>query len=469
MAHDGESLQDFIDRTPDLVDHFYNDARAQHFAAAGQKSAEFIPPAFSNWRDEQAAAADSAALLHQSHHMPELFVEGPDAVQLLKSVAVNTFENYGIDRGKQLVACTPRGNVITDCIAYRHDEESFELVSGAPLLNWVEYQAKTGGYDVELRRDESSNLNPAGRRIKYRFEIVGPKAGEIFDRLVEGGAPDIPFFRTGRVRIGGHDVVALRHGMIGSIAVELSGPYEEEEDVRSLILQAGEEFGIKSMGTQAYYSSLQGGWMPSPVPAVYTDPELQDYRRYLPATSWEAAIELGGSYRAPNITDYYVTPFDLGYGNLIKYDHDFFGKEALAQVPDKAKRTKVTLVWNQDDILRVMRSQFGPGPRYKSLSFPVIHYGWNPFDEVRSHQGELIGLSRQVSYSNPLGDVISLAMMDHGHAEIGSEVIITWGEPNGGSRKPQVEQHQQTTIRAVVASAPYDPNVQRATRQAKLA
>ena len=32
-------------------------------------------------------------------------------------------------------------------------------------------------------------------------------------------------------------------------------------------------------------------------------------------------------------------------------------------------------------------------------------------------------------------------------------------EPNGGSRKPQVEQHEQTAIRATVASAPFTPAV----------
>jgi hypothetical protein len=33
----------------------------------------------------------------------------------------------------------------------------------------------------------------------------------------------------------------------------------------------------------------------------------------------------------------------------------------------------------------------------------------------------------------------------------------TWGEPDGGSRKPQVERHEQTTILATVSSAPFTP------------
>jgi hypothetical protein len=77
-----ESLQQLIDRLPGLVEHFYNDAPAPHFSRAGTgKTAPFSPPAFTNWRDEQRSGAETAALLHQSHHMPELFLDGPDALR----------------------------------------------------------------------------------------------------------------------------------------------------------------------------------------------------------------------------------------------------------------------------------------------------------------------------------------------------------------------------------------------------
>lgn len=464
MSSTNETLQDFLDRTPDLVDYLYNDTEVVHFSrASGQK----VPAAFSNWREEQTAAVRTATLLHQTHNMPELLIEGPGAFDLLKSIAVNTFENFAHDRAKQFIACTPSGYLIGDCILYRHGEETFEVVSGAPVLNWIEYNAHTGGHDVSIVRDDASNINPTGRRIKYRFELAGPCARTIFDRIVEGGAPDIPFFRTRTVRIGGHNVVALRHGMVGSFAVELSGPYGDESAVRSLILQCGEEFGLKPSGMTAYYTNLQGGWIPYPVPGIFTDPELDDYRRYLPATTFEVNTELGGSFVGSSIEDYYATPFDFGYGHVIKFDHDFHGRESLALVPDEAKRTKRTLVWNRDDVARVFRSQFGSGARYKSIEFPHVTYAWNQFDEVRSHQDDLIGLSRHAAYVDPVGDVISLAVMNHGHGDIDSEVVITWGEPNGGSRKRQVEPHEQTTIRARVAPAPLARDTQRVAQRAE--
>ncbi|MGQ4599043.1 hypothetical protein [Nocardia sp. R6R-6] len=465
MASNNESLQEFIDRTPNLVDYLYNEVKPLHSSrATGQKAAS-VPPVFSNWRDEQTAGAETAVLLHQSHNMPELYVKGPGAFDLLKSIAINSFENFSLDRAKQLIACTPSGHLIGDCILFRNGADSFALVSGAPVHNWVEFQAQKGGYDVELVRDESSNLNPTGTRLQYRFELAGPNARAIFDRVVEGATPEIPFFRTRTVRIGGHDVLALRHGMTGSFSVEISGPFAEEEAVRSFILEAGKDFGLKPLGMTAYYTNLQSGWMAYPVPGIFTDPELDDYRKYLPATTYETNFELGGSYLTSDIRDYYSTPFDHGYGNVIKFDHDFHGREALERVPEEAKRTKVTLVWNRDDVQRVMMSQFESGPRYKAIDLPIVNFAWSQFDEVRSAQGELIGVSRHAAYQNPLGDIISLALINHGHATIGSEVAITWGEPGGGSRKSQVERHEQTTIRARIASAPYDPEVQRIAKR----
>ncbi|MEO6875876.1 MAG: aminomethyl transferase family protein, partial [Opitutaceae bacterium] len=44
----------------------------------------------------------------------------------------------------------------------------------------------------------------------------------------------------------------------------------------------------------------------------------------------------------------------------------------------------------------------------------------------------------------------SLAMLEEGVAE-GSEVVVVWGEENGGSKKPSVERHVQTNVRATVS------------------
>jgi vanillate/3-O-methylgallate O-demethylase len=458
------SLQQLIDSVPNLVDYLHNDTIAPHFRARNRGA--FVPPEVTNWRDEQRAWRDTAILFDQSHHMPELFLKGPDASKLLERLCINSFGNFGLDRAKQLIACTSRGYLIGDCVAYHLAPDSYELVSGMPLLNWVQYQAAAGEYDVTIERDAPSASNPKGRRVRYRFQLDGPQAGRIFDEVVEDTAPEIPFFRTARVKIRGCEVLVLRHGMAGHRGAELSGPWEQLETVREALLETGKKYGLVQGGAKAYVSTLyESGWMAYPLPAIYTDADLRGFRDWLPADGYEGNFQLGGSFVASNIEDYYVTPWHLGYEKILKLDHNFVGREALERMPASARRTKVTLVWNLEDLTRIFASQFGSGPRFKSLEFPVAHYGYPQFDEVRTVDGKLIGLSCHCGYSSNEGAMLSLAMLDTEQAQIGAEVVVTWGEPGGGSRKPHVEHHEQTNVRARVAPCPYAAAVREKKRE----
>ncbi len=264
-ANGARSLQDLVDEKANLVEYFYNDTLAPHYRARTGLTAAFIPPEFTNWRDEQRAWRETAILFDQSHHMPELMLKGPDAFRLLEKLGINSLANFTIDRAKQFVACTPRGHVIGDCVVYRLAEETFELISGMPVLNWVQFNAEQGGYDVTIERDDPTPYNPTGRRWFYRFQLEGPNAGLIFNAAVEGGAPEIAFFRTAKVKIGGCEVLVLRHGMAGHLGAELSGPYEEMEKVRAALIRAGEGHGLKQGGTKTYFSTIfEFGWMPYP-------------------------------------------------------------------------------------------------------------------------------------------------------------------------------------------------------------
>jgi len=50
-----------------------------------------VPSEFTNWRDEQISWRETCALFDQSHHMTDLYLEGPDVIPLLASLGVNTF------------------------------------------------------------------------------------------------------------------------------------------------------------------------------------------------------------------------------------------------------------------------------------------------------------------------------------------------------------------------------------------
>ena len=155
-----------------------------------------------------------------------------------------------------------------------------------------------------------------------------------------------------------------------------------------------------------------------------------------------------------SVEGYYLTPWDLGYGFFVKFDHDFIGRAALEKMVDQPHRHKVTLALDNEDLMRVISSQFSKDDRAKYMEFPSAVYAMHPFDQVLKDD-HLIGLSTWIGYSANEGRMLTLAMLDEQYAKPGTEVTLLWGEPGGGTRKPTVERHVQTEIKARVAPVPY--------------
>ena len=446
MSH--RSLEDLLDAAESPVELLRN-------SQAGPNVYPGVPAEFTNWRDEQLAWQQTCVLFDQSFHMADLAVEGPDALKLLSQLGVNSFDGFAVDRAKHFVPCTPDGYVIGDVILFALAENRFNLVGRAPALNWVTYHAETGGYDVEVELDQRSALRTDGRRKSYRFQVQGPNAMDVIERALGGPPPELKFFNMTTVTIAGRTARALRHGMAGQPGWELFGPWDDGEAVREALVEAGEDFGLRRVGGRAYSSNtLESGWIPSPLPAVYSGESLKPYREWLPAEGYEGSASIGGSFSRAGIEDYYFTPWDLGYGNYVKFDHDFVGREALEEMAGNEHRQKVTLALDDEDVTRTIGTMFGRAERAKFIDWPSAVYAMHPFDKV-TVDGETIGVSTWVGYSANEGKMLTLAVVDADHAEPGTEVTFVWGEEDGGSARPTVERHVQTEIRAVVSPVPY--------------
>ena len=418
-----------------------------------------VAPEFHNWRSEQWAWQHSAVLFDQSHHMVDLFISGPDALKLISDTAVNSMKGFAINKAKQYVPTTPYGHVIGDGILFWLAEQEFVYVGRAPAANWLMFHAQTGGYDVQVLKDDRSPSRPMGKpvkRVNWRFQIQGPRAWEIIEKLHGGPLEQLKFFNMSEMNIAGRKVRTLRHGMSGAPGLEIWGPYEEQEEIRAAILEAGKEFGIVPCGSRAYPSNtLESGWIPSPLPAIYTGDKLKPYREWLGADSYEATGAIGGSFVSNDIEDYYLTPYELGYGPFVKFDHDFHGREALEALDKDSQRHKVTLAWNGEDMAKIFASLFDPdGDQYKFFDLPLANYASSNYDKVVDAGGTTVGLSMFAGYSYNEKAALSLATIDR-EIPVGTELRVVWGEPNGGTRKTTVEPHKQIEVRAVVSPIPY--------------
>jgi vanillate/3-O-methylgallate O-demethylase len=454
------NLQEVLDSSSGTVDLLRN-------SQIGSYIYPVVPADFQNWIKEQTAWRQTAVLFDQSHHMDNLFMKGPDAIKLISATAINSTAVFPVNRAKQYVPTTESGHVIGDGILFRLAEEEYVYVGRSPAANWLLYHGQTGSYpDLEMTVDRRSPSRPYGQPVSrqyYRFQIQGPNAWQVIEKLNRGPVEQLKFFNMSTMTIDGTSVRTLRHGMAGAPGLEIFGPYADHGRIRDAIMEAGAEFGLVPVGSRAYPSNtLESGWIPSPLPAIYSGEAERGYREWLPAEGYEATATLAGSFVSGNIEDYYLTPWELGYGSFVKFDHDFIGRDALERMDQDSQRKKVTLAWDGDDVTSIFASLFKvEGPSYKFFDLPLANYGSANYDSVVDADGTVVGYSMFTGYSANERRALSLATIDRNVPE-GTELKVVWGEPDGGTAKAAVEPHVQIEVRAVVSPVPYSA-VARAT------
>ena len=163
---------------------------------------------------------------------------------------------------------------------------------------------------------------------------------------------------------------------------------------------------------------------------------MKKYRKWLPANSYEATGGLAGSFASNNIEDYYVTPYEIGYGPFVKFDHEFIGREALEKMANKPHRRKVTFAWNGDDVSKAFSSLFmgNNDEHYKYIDLPLSNYASASFDKIVDKNGKVVGASMFAGYSYNEKSMLSLGIVDP-NVQLGDEVTLVWGEPDGGTKQ----------------------------------
>ena len=429
------SLQDGIDRAGSAVNLLWRQNPEPW-------NPENIEPEYAGWRQEQAAWHSGAAISDLSHHMFDTFISGPDATALLAAVSANNYESFAIGQAKQFVPVTSRGNIVTDGILERTGEQEYTL-SGIPAAqNWVKYHSEQGGHDVSFSTDPSSAFRGGADPRLFRYQVQGPLARDLVESVFGGPLPRAKFFHSVPVTLGVMEFRALRHNMAGQDGYEFIGPWRYAAAVQDALLQAGGKFGLVHVGALAYASaSVESGWIPSPIPGIYSDPDLAGYRAWLPLFGIEGQRPLNGSFFSPDIEDYYCSPYELGYGRSISFNPDFLGRDALLAARDSVTRTKVTLVLDPAGVRAVLGEDAG---YYLTYARHRVEAGT-----------ALVGLTYQTATIDLAGTILALTIIDKRYAEPGTEVSVVWGEHPGAGTSPDADLGFPR-IRATVAPAPYD-------------
>ena len=234
-----------------------------------------VPAEFSNWRDEQVRLAETSALFDQSHHMTDLYVEGPDVDQ----AALRSRHQHLQELRRQQGQAVRRGQLRRlrdrrrDPLLPRREPGQPRRPPVGPQLGAVPRRDRRLRRHVE--RDERTAVNPTGRRKLYRFQVQGPTALKVLEKATGGPLPEIKFFNMGDITIAGHKVRALHHGMSGAPGLELFGPWERgRRGQGGASSRPARSSGSRQVGSRVYATNtLESGWIPCPLPAVFTGDE----------------------------------------------------------------------------------------------------------------------------------------------------------------------------------------------------
>jgi len=401
----------------------------------------WIPAEYTTAREEFTAARETASLGFSLNASPVYDVSGPDAIKFLESVAVNTgFAKLQEGASKHVVLCNDEGYMLSDGVLFKIDENRYRTYWVAPVLDFF---LRSSGMDVEGTwiQDE------------YFFQIDGPKSLEIMEGVVGTTLRDLRFAQNKQVEIAGGPATIHRLGMSGALAFEVHGHSSNViaayQVLRDAVLTAGGK--LQGFWNYPVLNHTVAGYPNQYLHFLYpirdSGPELAGF------IDMVGALELGlhGS-ASDDRANSWKTPYDVGWGNLVNFDHDFRGKAALQKIAAEKPNAPVTLEWNAEDIGEIAASPWkgDDAVLYDQLSNdPVIAVeDWAKqrmrLDYVLA-DGKKIGVTAGRAPAFAENRMISLAFIEKKFAAPGTEVKILWGDVD----------HPKFEVRATVAPMPY--------------
>lgn len=383
---------------------------------------------------------------------PVYDIKGPDAVNFLNSIAVNDFTKLTTKGLRHAVLCNDEGQVLTDGVVIKKGENHYRTYWLNPP---IDHYVQESNLDIE-------GIDMTGK--EYFIQIAGEKSLEILEDAFQADIHDLKFARHRTEMMGDKEVEIIRLGMSGNLGYEIHGPMEDFNEVYSKVWESGQKFGAEKLGMHAYnlFNHTEAGFpninLHYPLPWFESDDKMTDYMYANPqAAAYNFNRILKGSL-GEELQERFVTPYDVGWGFLVNFNHEFRGKAALEKIAENPPRTAVTLEWNADDIGAVFATQFKSGEEAaesiateSDFNGPANSFAGETVyrnDRVQ-HDGKDVGMSsgRIVSYN--YNSMISLGFIDPAYAEEGTELTLIWGTP--GTR--------QMPIRVTVKQMPYNQDL----------
>jgi vanillate/3-O-methylgallate O-demethylase len=271
----------------------------------GYNEGKFGAPEYTDWLDESMSWKETCYIGDWSF-LNERRFKGPDALKLFSDISVNSFAKFEIGQAKHVIHCHRSGKVIFEGILSRLDHEEFMLFGRGTF--YADWMLKKGSYNVATEPDDLFNL-----------QISGPTALAVVEKAAGHQLRDIGFMRFRPISIAGHGVWALRQGMAGEIGFELQGPIKDKPAIYDAIMEAGHTHGIRRLGARTYRINHLEACFPTVLtdylPAIFEE-DMAEFREVFDRSmsAEQRTYNLKGSFEAEDISAWYRSPVELGWG-----------------------------------------------------------------------------------------------------------------------------------------------------------
>ena len=396
----------------------------------------YLPYQYTTPKEELLAARESAWLCSYLSAMGSFDITGPDAAKLLNDFCINRdFSKLKIGSSRHAVMVDENGLISSASMLTRVGEDTYRTYCLFAIIPII----MSGQYNVSFAPNEI-----------FIFQVDGPKSLQIIEKAFKADFHDLKFAQNKHVDVDGTDVLVHRLGMSGALAYELQGTWADSDKIYALLLEAGEEFGMKRLGMRQYGSD-----------GVHTPGGFPQMLVHYAAPGWIAvASEDGVDYSSTgmgyvakgsakdDLRNYYLNPFEAKLDYLIDWSREFVGKAALEKIAAEPHRTGVTFIWDSVDVGNVYAAGFADP---NLVAEPIDDYNEMMPELSRFYADKVLVDGKQVGvaygrcidwHSNRF---ISLGTIDENLAVEGTQVEVLWGEPGGS----------QYRIKATVAPMPF--------------
>jgi len=174
---------------------------------------------------------------------------GPDALNALQRVYVGDMSKIRDGKIKYSAMCNDDGNIIDDGVVVKRAENEYYFTTSTgragATVEWLRYHTRYEGWNFNM-----VNLTDALGVIN----LAGPKARQVLAKITDADVSNEAFPYAAYREFSIHNAIAVRSmrlGFVGELSYELHVAASYMQTVWDLLVQAGEEFGIRNFGLEA--------------------------------------------------------------------------------------------------------------------------------------------------------------------------------------------------------------------------